>query len=352
MKRSELRAYENLPVLVTGHTGFKGAWLTLWLEKIGAKVSGFSLPAPVETHNLFTATKIDETSHSQFGDIRNVDSVLRVFEETQPKIVYHLAAQSLVRQSYANPLETFATNVIGTANVLEAARHSSSLEAVVIVTSDKCYDNQDLQHRFTEVDPMGGKDPYSASKGCAELVTAAYRQSFCLDQPLIASARAGNVIGGGDWSDDRLIPDIVRAIMAGEQIKIRNPSSTRPWQHVIDLLSGYLSLGARLLDGDKEFADSWNFGPKPGGALPVKALADKFVECWGEGLIVVDQGINPPAEASYLDLDISKAQERLRFEPEISIELSIEMTVDWYKKFLFEGVEARELVLSQIEQFS
>ena len=157
MKRPELQAYEDLPVLVTGHTGFKGAWLTLWLEKIGAKVSGFSLPAPVETHNLFTATKIDETSHSQFGDIRDVDSVLRVFEETQPKIVYHLAAQSLVRQSYANPLETFATNVIGTANVLEAARHSSSLEAVVIVTSDKCYDNRDLQHRFTEVDPMGGK---------------------------------------------------------------------------------------------------------------------------------------------------------------------------------------------------
>lgn len=352
MNKSDLKVYENLPVLITGHTGFKGAWLNLWLEQIGATVSGFSLPAPPETPNLFVAAAIDETSHSYYGDIREIDSVLRVFEVTQPKIVFHLAAQSLVRRSYANPLETFSTNVIGTAHVLEAARQSSSVEAVVIVTSDKCYDNRDLKQRFSEADPMGGKDPYSASKGCAELVTAAYRQSFFSDQTLIATARAGNVVGGGDWSEDRLVPDIVRAIAAGEPSKIRNPSSTRPWQHVLDLLSGYLSLGARLLGGDREFADGWNFGPNPDGAIPVKVLADKFVELWGDGLIVVDQETNAPAEANYLDLDISKAQDRLGFEPKIDINLSLEMTVDWYKKFLIDGVGARELVLNQIDQFS
>lgn len=352
MNRSNLKAYENLPVLITGHTGFKGAWLSLWLEQIGATVSGFSLPAPPETPNLFVAAAIDETSHSYYGDIREIDSVLRVFEVTQPKIVFHFAAQSLVRRSYANPLETFSTNVIGTAHVLEAARQSSSVEAVVIVTSDKCYDNRDLKQRFSEADPMGGKDPYSASKGCAELVTAAYRQSFFSDQTLIATARAGNVIGGGDWSEDRLVPDIVRAIMTGEMTKIRNPSSTRPWQHVLDLLSGYLTLGTRLMGGDKVFADCWNFGPNPDGAIPVKMLANKFIELWGDGLIEVDQRTNAPAESNYLDLDISKAREKLGFEPKLAIELSLEMTVDWYKKFLIDGVGARELVLNQIDQFS
>jgi CDP-glucose 4,6-dehydratase len=349
MNKSNLQIYENISVLVTGHTGFKGAWLVAWLNKLNAKVSGFALPPEPVDINLFDEASIAEISETVFGDVREFEAVLKTLKEKQPTIIFHLAAQSLVLRSYTDPLGTYATNVMGTAHILEAARRVPSVRAVVIVTSDKCYENMGAQKLFSEDDPMGGYDPYSSSKGCAELLTSAYRRSYFSDGALIASARAGNVIGGGDWSEDRLIPDIVKAIDADQPIMLRNPGSTRPWQHVLEPLRGYLVLGSRLLEGDKNCAGGWNFGPIQDDAISVGNLAEKIISIWGKGHIQICQQADTLVEAINLDLDTSKARRKLGFEPVISIDHAIQLTVDWYRQFRVKSKSAHRLISDQID---
>ena len=271
-------------VLITGHTGFKGSWLSLWLQAFGAKVAGLSL-APTAKPNLFEVANVAGEAESRFADIRDLAGLAAAIERLNPEIVFHLAAQSLVRASYADPVETYTTNVIGTMNVLEAIRRNGKVRACIIVTSDKCYENREWHWPYREIDPMGGHDPYSSSKACAELVTAAYRASY-FDPTgaacAIASVRAGNVIGGGDWSTDRLLPDLIRAIDRGERLVLRNPNSVRPWQHVLDPLSGYLMLAERLWDDGAKYAGAWNFGPSPTDVRSVLWIVERFVAAWGE----------------------------------------------------------------------
>jgi CDP-glucose 4,6-dehydratase len=320
--------WKNKTVLLTGHTGFKGSWLALWLQTLGAKVVGYALPAATNP-DLFSLTSLSANMTSHMGDIRDFTALHKVIAQEQPDIVFHLAAQALVRHSYINPVETYATNVMGTVNLLEALRETSCARVVVVVTSDKCYENREQLSGYQETEPMGGRDPYSSSKGCAELVTAAYRHSYFTQQaqrPLyLASARAGNVIGGGDWAADRLIPDFMRAIMQRDSLKVRNPDSIRPWQHVLEPLSGYLMLAERLwLEGD-EFADGWNFGPEEQDAKPVSWIADTLTRLWGEGASwELDKRDDQPHEARYLKLDISKARLQLQWQPRWSLETALQ----------------------------
>jgi len=325
MAQSLAEFYHGKRVLATGHTGFKGGWLAAWLKLSGAQVTGLSLPS----------------------DIREYSTVVQAVEQSQPEIVFHLAAQALVRRSYQEPVATYATNVMGTVHVLEAARQTRSVRAVVVVTSDKCYENREWIWGYRESEPMGGADPYSSSKGCAELVTAAYRQSFCTADaaPRIASCRAGNVIGGGDWAEDRLVPDIARAILAGEPVIIRNPGATRPWQHVLEPLRGYLILAMKLHSGEPGFAEGWNFGPEAQADLTVHELAQRIVQCWGQGAIEIRCDANAPHEAHLLRLDSSKARVRLHWHPLLSIQESIELTVDWYRS------RSRDLTDEQIRAY-
>jgi CDP-glucose 4,6-dehydratase len=342
-------------VLLTGHTGFKGSWLSLWLQSMGAQVIGYSL-APQEKLNLFEVAKVDNEMTSIIGDIRNLDYLLDIFSKFKPEIVIHMAAQALVRYSYANPVETYSTNVMGTVNILEAVRNSNSVKSVVIVTSDKCYENLEWERGYCEGDAMGGYDPYSNSKGCAELVTSAYRNSYFNPEKYnehgiaLGSARAGNVIGGGDWADDRLIPDMINAISQGKSVKIRNPNSIRPWQHVLESLSGYLLLSQKLFESGNKYAEAWNFGPNNEDAKTVKWVCEKLIEEWGDSASWVLDGGDHLHEARYLKLDCSKAKTHLNWKPRWALDQSIEKICAWHKAYLT-GANMRTICLNQIKQY-
>jgi len=345
-------------ILITGHTGFKGAWLSIWLDMLGADLSGLALDPRTE-RDVFVRSGIGQRMHDHRGDIRDLDMVLRVFAEEQPEIVFHLAAQPLVLESYADPVGTFATNTQGTAHILEAIRRTPSVRAAVLVTTDKCYENREWVYGYRENDPMGGHDPYSASKGAAELVISAYRRSFFSAEgsAAIASARAGNVIGGGDWSDFRLVPDIVRALESGQALDIRSPRAVRPWQHVVEPLGGYLLLAQKLLEQPRRFAEAWNFGPLPQSVHPVGKIADAFVQYFREKTPLGQHHpgwrdtSNPdqPHEAGLLMLDISKAMQLLGWKPALDFRQTVELTADWYARYGQEDV--LELCREQISHY-
>lgn len=343
-------------VFVTGHTGFKGSWLTLWLKQLGADVTGYALN-PITTPNLFELANVGEHDcRSQIADIRDYPKLKETIAAATPDIVFHLAAQPLVRRSYLDPRETYETNVMGTVNLLEAIRHTPSVRAAVIVTSDKCYENREWVWGYREEEPMGGHDPYSNSKGCAELVTAAMRDSFFGTQAkgqykaAIASARAGNVIGGGDWAEDRLIPDIVRAIAAGQPANIRNPDAIRPWQHVLEPLAGYLLLAERLYTQGAEFASGWNFGPGNDESRTVRWICDHMVQHWGHGAAWRQDGSIHPHEATYLKLDSSKARMQLGWRPRLTLAQCLDWLVDWYRAH-GAGEDMRATTIRQINAY-
>lgn len=342
-------------VFLTGHTGFKGSWLSLWLQKMGADLTGYAL-APETEPSLFEVAQVEQGMQSLISDIRDLAALQAAFNTAQPEIVIHMAAQPLVRQSYIAPVETYATNVMGTVHVLECIRHCSSVKAVVCVTSDKCYENKEWVWGYRENEPMGGYDPYSNSKGCAELAVAAYRNSYfnAVDnrhrQVAVASARAGNVIGGGDWAQDRLIPDFLRAISAGERVRIRNPGAIRPWQHVLEPLNGYLILAERLFTDGLEFAEAWNFGPNDTDARNVEWIVRRLIEHWGDDTDWEKDNAPQPHEATHLKLDCSKARSRLGWQPHWNIENALELITDWHKAHTAGG-DMRQACLAQIERY-
>ncbi|MFP4228231.1 MAG: CDP-glucose 4,6-dehydratase [Salinivenus sp.] len=341
-------------VLITGHTGFKGSWLSLWLQSLGADVIGLSLDPP-STPSLFEQGRVAEGITSVHGDIRDAATVLDVMEAHRPDIVFHLAAQSLVRPSYRNPVETYATNVMGTVHVLEAMRQVGTARVGIVVTSDKCYENRESKlWGYRESDPMGGHDPYSNSKGCAELVTSAYRRSFFGadgDVPLaLASVRAGNVIGGGDWATDRLIPDIVRAFIEERPVNIRRPEAIRPWQHVLEPLGGYMLLAQRLWAEGDALADGWNFGPEERDARSVRHVVEQMMRRWGTGASATLDKSPHPHEATYLRLDCSKAHALLGWHPRLSLDDALSWTVEWYRE-VEQGADPRALTLDQIHRY-
>jgi CDP-glucose 4,6-dehydratase len=340
-------------VLVTGHTGFKGGWLSLWLQEAGASVSGFSLDPPSDP-SFFEMARVREGMRSIIGDLRDPAAVDAALETGQPEVVFHLAAQSLVRQSYTSPVETYATNVMGTLHLLEGIRRSPDVRAVVVVTTDKCYENREWPRPYRETDAMGGWDPYSSSKGSAELLCASYRRSFFNGESsrvALATARAGNVIGGGDYAADRLLPDLVRGALAGSPVVVRNPEAVRPWQHVLDSLSGYLLLARALLDEGQASAEGWNFGPAGDDGLTVAAVADEFVRGWGEGAAWrLDDGANPH-EAQLLRLDSSKARARLDWRPRWNAGDALRRTIEWYRGSHVEGRDPRELAIACIADY-
>ena len=340
-------------VLITGHTGFKGAWLSLWLARLGARVTGFALP-PTTSPNLFTLADIGQRMDSQLGDVRDPCAVDAVMVRSRAEVVFHLAAQALVRRSYVDPVGTYAANVMGTAHILDAARRATGIRAIVVVTSDKCYENREWCWPYREDEPMGGHDPYSSSKGCAELVTAAWRRSFFLSdgaEPVgVGSARAGNVIGGGDWAEDRLVPDCMRAFASGEPVRVRRPAAIRPWQHVLEPLSGYLALAEWLASDPKGFSEAWNFGPASDDARPTAWLVDRMSRFWGDGARWEPDPGKHPHEAGLLQVDASKARARLGWTPRLPLEEGLRWTVDWYKR-VAAGEDAAALTLDQIERF-
>ena len=338
-------------VLVTGHTGFKGGWLSLWLDSLGAQVSGFSL-APITTPNFFTICDLRSKVDSHIGDIRNFKAFQSAIEATKPEIIFHLAAQPLVRLSYAEPVETYATNVMGVVHLLEAARQTGGIKAIVNVTTDKCYENKEWLWGYRENEAMGGYDPYSSSKGCSELVTQAYRQSFLVNEGIrVASARAGNVIGGGDWSLDRLVPDLLRALETNQPALIRNPSAIRPWQHVLEPLYGYLTLAENLfLERGEAYAQAWNFGPNDSDARPVSWIADQLVKSWGGSANWVLDGDPHPHEANYLKLDISKAKDGLGWSPAWDLSVALKRIIEWHLAFQTKK-DMHQFSLDQIAQY-
>ena len=346
------QTYADRSVVVTGHTGFKGAWLAEWLGTLGAHVTGYALDPPTQP-NLFDTLALGTRLKHVVADIRDRDRLVAEVKLAQPSVIFHLAAQPLVRRAYAEPHETFETNVMGTVNVLEAARACPSVRAVVVVTSDKSYQNLETGRAFRETDPMGGRDPYSASKGCAELVTTAYRESFFAGGAAIASARAGNVMGGGDWAPDRIVPDCVRALLAGDPIVVRNPGAVRPWQHVLEPLSGYLWLAASMLRDARRYEGAWNFGPiDQGGDKPVRWVVDRFVDGWGSGSWVTPANAGrQPHEAHHLGLDSSKAREQLGWAPVWGVQTAVRQTVSWYRDYHQAPATARELVGRQLRTF-
>ena len=333
-------------VLVTGHTGFKGAWLCLWLQELGASVTGLALDPPTRP-SLYEEAGVAEGIDDRRGDVRDAAAVAEALRGVE--VVIHMAAQPLVRRSFEDPLGTYESNVIGTVNVLAGVSVTPDVRAVVVVTSDKCYEPRPDGAPCREGDPLGGADPYSASKACAELVTAAHRRSFP-DGPAIATARAGNVIGGGDWAADRLVPDAMRAALAGEELVVRNPEAVRPWQHVLGPLSGYLLLAERLWH-DGSAADAWNFGPDPDDELPVRAIADRVAGLWGEGLAWRAAGDGGPPETAVLRLDSTRARERLGWEPAWNLDDALAATVEWFRDHRG-GTGARELCLRQVERYA
>lgn len=348
----DLAFWRGRRVLLTGHTGFKGSWLALWLQSLGAQVTGYALP-PQTRPNLFQEARVGDSMQSIEGDVRDLAALTRAVQVSRPEVVFHLAAQSLVRRSYRDPLETYATNVMGTVHLLEAVRATSGIRAVVNVTSDKCYENREWTWGYREIEPLGGADPYSSSKACAELVTAAYRQSFFGDaasSPALATARAGNVIGGGDWAEDRLVPDVLSAFLAGRPATLRRPQAVRPWQHVLEPLGGYLLLAQRLLARDAGAAGAWNFGPDGGDAQPVQVVVERLARLWGEGAGWQPQPGDHPHEASLLMLDISKARHQLGWRPRLPLDAALSWVVDWARAHR-DGADARALTLQQIQAY-
>ena len=336
-------------VFLTGHTGFKGSWTALWLHSLGAIVKGYALSPPTGP-SLFNEAKIDSIIDSKIGDIRNQDVLYESMTTFNPDILIHMAAQPLVRYSYDAPIETYEVNVIGTAKVLEVARSCANLKAIVNITTDKCYENDERFEGYKESDPMGGHDPYSSSKGCAELVASAYRRSFLQDQGVgLASVRAGNVIGGGDWADDRLIPDILRAFEQHQAVIIRNPASTRPWQHVLEPLSGYLVLAQNLYQFPGKYSEGWNFGPFDEDAKPVDWILNHMVNQWPGSSWHLDDNAHPH-EAGYLKLDISKAKSRLNWHPTWRLEQTLERIVTWHQAWLNKQ-DMQTICLNEINEY-
>jgi CDP-glucose 4,6-dehydratase len=344
--------YKGKKVLITGHTGFKGSWLAIWLRQLGADVYGYAL-APYSELDNFIVTGLESHINQKIGDIRDGKSLLAYFNEIQPDIAFHLAAQPLVLLSYKEPVSTFETNLMGVVNFFEAVRNTRSVKVAVNVTSDKCYDNNEWVWGYRENDPMGGKDPYSASKGCAELITSSYQHSFFKNEGscLIASARAGNVIGGGDWAKDRIVPDYFRALKNNEKLLVRNPYATRPWQHVLEPLSGYLHLGARLFTDGSKYSGGWNFGPEDSANYSVKDLIDSMLSVGAGGGYNTPTDLERPHEATFLKLDISKAVNQLQWRPVLSFLETVELTVAGYKDDL-NGKDVFEKRNEQIMQYT
>jgi CDP-glucose 4,6-dehydratase len=338
-------------VLITGHTGFKGSWLALWLHALGAEVHGFAARSPT-TPSLFALTRLDELVPSMRGDIRELDAVEGAVAESRPEVVFHLAAQALVRNSLTDPVGTFATNVLGTVNLLEALRKGRhDVRAVVCVTSDKCYVNRDWDWGYRETDELGGLDPYSSSKACQELVTASYRDSLLDGNVAVATARAGTVIGGGDWAEHRLVPDVMMAAVEGRTVTVRNPDSVRPWQHVLNPLSGYVRLAERLAQAGTTFAQAWNFSPPVDEARPVAWIVERLQQRWpGELSVEVAPTADDSYEARMVKLDASKARERLGWTPRWSLDQSLDAIVEWYDAYRA-GRDLRVVTLGQIEAF-
>lgn len=335
-------------VFVTGHTGFKGSWLSLWLAQLGADVHGYALRPPTNP-SLFEQARVGELVTDIDGDVRDPVALERALLNAQADVVFHLAAQPLVRYSYDHPVETYATNVMGTVHLLDACRRAKTVKAVICITSDKCYENREWVWPYRENDPMGGYDPYSSSKGAAELVISAYRRSYFNDGPAIASVRAGNVIGGGDWATDRLVPDIIRALLASERPQIRSPRSTRPWQHVLEALSGYVLIAEQLLDGRREFADAFNFGPSNDDVRPVEWIVERVLDRWGASGWDHPGGEHPH-EASLLSLDCAKARQMLGWRPRLTISDSLNFIVEWHQS-VAKGMDARDVTVEQITKF-
>lgn len=348
--------FKNRKVLVTGHTGFKGSWLTLWLLELGADVIGYALEPPSEP-NIFNSLNLKDKIVDIRADVRDENKLNEVFKKYKPEIVFHMAAQSLVRRSYREPKLTFDTNVVGTINMFETVRETDSVKVVVNVTSDKCYENKEWVYGYRETDNLGGYDPYSFSKACSELVTSAYRESFFNHSQhgkkhgvSIASVRAGNVIGGGDWADDRLIPDCIRCLVSNRPINIRNPDAVRPWQFVLDPLSGYLLLASLMWKHGPKYGGAWNFGPYDEDIIPVKKIADSIIKFWGGGRLEINT-TEQPHEAQLLKLDVSKARFKLNWKPAYNSEKAIEKTVDWYRKFYDKKTDMRKFSTLQIEEY-
>jgi CDP-glucose 4,6-dehydratase len=337
-------------VFLTGHTGFKGAWTSLLLRLLGAEIFGLAL-SPDSDETLFVKCRVAEDVHHHIGDVRDLATVRYALDEARPSVVIHMAAQALVRQSYSEPVGTYSTNVMGTVNLLDAIRHVPGIDSVVIVTSDKCYQNTGSIWAYRETDPMGGYDPYSNSKGCAELVTSAYRQSFFADKarPRVASGRAGNVIGGGDWARDRLVPDAMRAFIESRPVHIRNPNAVRPWQHVLDPVCAYLVLAEHLTTFNSKADEGWNFGPAAANGVPVRVVADGLVQRWGGSARWEQDGDDHPHEASFLSLDCTKAHARLGWQPLFDLDQALDLTVDWYKAFAA-GQDMRAVTQEQIKK--
>jgi CDP-glucose 4,6-dehydratase len=347
--------WQGRRVFLTGHTGFKGGWLALWLASRGAQIRGYALD-PETTPNLFTAASVGSMLEDVRGDIRDFARLEASLKEFAPEVVFHLAAQPLVRRSYADPLGTYATNVMGTAHVLEAVRNTPSVRVVVCVTTDKCYENVEKDSPYRETDPLGGYDPYSSSKACAEIVSAAYRSSYFPVDRLdahhvaLATARAGNVIGGGDWSEDRLIPDLIRGFQAGKPVLIRRPGAIRPWQHVLDPLHGYILLAERLLTGDGRLAPAFNFGPGEADSWTVERIANKLAELWGDGARWTRDTEPGVHESQSLRLNASKAREELDWQSRLNIEAALEWTAEWYRSWE-QGANMQKETLAQIGRF-
>jgi CDP-glucose 4,6-dehydratase len=342
--------WKDKRVYLTGHTGFKGSWLSLWLQSMGATVKGYALSPPTNP-SLFNVAEVAQGMESETGDIRNLEQLTASMVAFNPDIVLHLAAQPLVRCSYQAPIETYSTNVMGTVNILEAARKCRNLKAIVNITTDKCYENKEWLWGYREDEPMGGFDPYSSSKGCAELVTAAYRGSFFQEAGVgLASARAGNVIGGGDWSQDRLVPDILKAFENNEPVIIRNPNSIRPWQHVLEPLAGYLLLAQALYNQPNNYAEGWNFGSHDDDAKPVQFIVEHLAGIWGESAKWELDANKNPHEANYLKLDCSKAKARLHWNSKWFLNDALEKIVEWHQSFL-SGADMKFVSLSQIKAY-
>lgn len=346
--------WQDRRVLVTGHTGFKGGWLALWLHGLGARVAGYALDPPT-TPSFFQATALHQVLDDRRGDIRDAAATRAAVDAVAPEVVFHLAAQPLVRDSYRLPVETYATNVVGTASVLDACRACPSVRAVVVITTDKCYENREWDRGYVETDALGGHDPYSSSKACAELVCDAYRRSFFTDATApvgLATARAGNVIGGGDWARDRLVPDVVRAAADGTTVPIRHPAATRPWQHVLEPLAGYLVLAERLLADPVAHAEPWNFGPAPADDATVRQVLDRLATLWPGHVRWRHDDAPHPHEAGRLRLDSSKARQRLAWQPRLGLDDALRLTVDWYRAALAGDTDLRALSEAQIRHYA
>lgn len=347
--------YKGKRVLVTGHTGFKGSWLSIWLHEMGAEVIGVALEPSTNKDNFVLSDIGSKIKADLRADIRDEVAMRCIFDEYQPEIVFHLAAQPLVRLSYDEPVDTWQTNVMGTINVMEAFRHCKSAKVAVMITTDKCYENREQNHAYTEDEPMGGYDPYSSSKGACEIAISSWRRSFMNPDAFvkhgkaIASVRAGNVIGGGDWAKDRIIPDCVRAIEAGQPIAIRNRHAVRPWQHVLEPLSGYMLLAQKMWEEPTKYCEGWNFGPKMDAVVPVWDVATMLTEAYGKGELIDQTDPNAVHEANLLMLDITKAQTRLGWKPKMSTKEAIELTADWYK--LYQSKDVYELCVEEISKF-